>query len=345
MGHVDERDADLALDPLELELERLAQLQVERAERLVEQQHLGREHERPRERDALLLAAAELRRARRARARRARRARASRATRPRDLVAAHAPLAQPERDVLEHVEVREQRVVLEDGVDRSPVRAQPRDVAAVRPRSCRRSARRARRSSAASSSCRSRSARSARRTRRRRPRRRCRRPRARRRSCTQIAQAHRDGRRAGRRRVTLGRSAVACSLTTPPAGRARGSRRRRVGRSTVIRPAVANVISVISISAAPIALTSGVTCRRIIPSRSTETGSAFEPPRNCETITSSNEKLTASSAATSTAGISSGNVTRRNTRQRLAPRSAAASSSDSPSVATRAWMITSRRPS
>ena len=37
--HVDERDPDVALDVLQLDLQALAQLQVERAERLVEQQH------------------------------------------------------------------------------------------------------------------------------------------------------------------------------------------------------------------------------------------------------------------------------------------------------------------
>ena len=60
MGHVDERDPDLALDPLQLDLQALAQLQVERAERLVEQQHRGPVDERAGERDALLLAAREL---------------------------------------------------------------------------------------------------------------------------------------------------------------------------------------------------------------------------------------------------------------------------------------------
>ena len=60
VGHVDERDADLALDALELELHRLAQLEVERAERLVEQQRARVVHERAGERDALLLAAGEL---------------------------------------------------------------------------------------------------------------------------------------------------------------------------------------------------------------------------------------------------------------------------------------------
>ena len=58
----DERDADLALDLLELDLHLLAQLEVERAEGLVEQQHLGAVDEGAGERDALALAAGELRR-------------------------------------------------------------------------------------------------------------------------------------------------------------------------------------------------------------------------------------------------------------------------------------------
>ena len=60
VGHVDERDPDLALDPLQLELQPLAELQVERAERLVEQQHLGQVDERAGQRHPLLLAAREL---------------------------------------------------------------------------------------------------------------------------------------------------------------------------------------------------------------------------------------------------------------------------------------------
>ena len=49
------------LDALELELELAAQAQVQRAERLVEQQGPRAVDERARERDALLLAAGELR--------------------------------------------------------------------------------------------------------------------------------------------------------------------------------------------------------------------------------------------------------------------------------------------
>ena len=60
VGDEDERDADLALDPLELELHLLAQLEVERAERLVEQQHVRLVDDRAGERDALALSAGEL---------------------------------------------------------------------------------------------------------------------------------------------------------------------------------------------------------------------------------------------------------------------------------------------
>ena len=60
MGHVDERDPDLLLDALELDLHLLAQLEVERTERLVEQQDGRLVDERPRQRDALGLAAGDL---------------------------------------------------------------------------------------------------------------------------------------------------------------------------------------------------------------------------------------------------------------------------------------------
>src|SRR6516165_1255722 len=54
---VDHGDADLAMDALDLDLHLLAQVLVERAQRLVEQKHIRIEHEPARERDALLLAA------------------------------------------------------------------------------------------------------------------------------------------------------------------------------------------------------------------------------------------------------------------------------------------------
>ena len=62
VGHVDEGDAELLLQALELDLHFLAQLEVERAQRLVEQQHLGAVDQRARQRDPLALAAGQLRR-------------------------------------------------------------------------------------------------------------------------------------------------------------------------------------------------------------------------------------------------------------------------------------------
>src|SRR5207248_11762650 len=60
--HVDERHAEVALERLEEHLHLLPELEVERTERLVEQQHARPVDDRPRERDALALAARELRR-------------------------------------------------------------------------------------------------------------------------------------------------------------------------------------------------------------------------------------------------------------------------------------------
>ena len=158
---VDEGDADLGLDPLQLDLHLLAELQVERAQRLVEQQHLRLVDERPRQRHALRLAAGELRRLARPRSRGAGPARASRPTCWRDLGFGHAAaLAEAEGDVVEDGHVREQRVVLEDGVDLALVRRQPGDVL-LPGRRCRRSAPRSRRSSAGWWSCRSRRGRAA----------------------------------------------------------------------------------------------------------------------------------------------------------------------------------------
>ena len=60
MGDEDEGDADLALDALQLDLHLLAQLEVEGAERLVEQEHARVVDERARQRDPLLLPAGQL---------------------------------------------------------------------------------------------------------------------------------------------------------------------------------------------------------------------------------------------------------------------------------------------
>ena len=60
---IDEGQAEALLDVDQLELGALAQLLVERAQRLVEQQHLGALDDRAGQRHALLLAARELVRA------------------------------------------------------------------------------------------------------------------------------------------------------------------------------------------------------------------------------------------------------------------------------------------
>src|SRR5581483_4392516 len=119
--HVDERDADLLLERLELDLQGLAELGVERAERLVEEQDGGVQDQGAGERHPLLLPAGELR--------------GPPATEPLEpdererlgdlppgLLLGHVLVAEPEPDVLLDREVREQRVVLEHRVHVSLVR-------------------------------------------------------------------------------------------------------------------------------------------------------------------------------------------------------------------------------
>ncbi len=62
VGDVDEGDPDLRLDRLQLDLHLLAKLQVQRAQRLVQQQHAGTVHQGARQRHPLPLAARQLRR-------------------------------------------------------------------------------------------------------------------------------------------------------------------------------------------------------------------------------------------------------------------------------------------
>ena len=102
--------------------------------------------------------------------------------RARAALAAHAAPPQAEGDVLEDRQVREERVRLEDRVDVPLVGRQPADARGRRARSALRSAARSRRSSAASSSCRSPTGRAARRSCRARSRGRSRRRRRGRRS-------------------------------------------------------------------------------------------------------------------------------------------------------------------
>src|SRR5204863_3535305 len=122
-----------------LALHLLAGLEAERAERFVEQEHLRAVDDRTRERDALPLAAGQLARLAAAEAGQAHHLeRLGRA--PLALPAWDLLDAQPVGDVVGDAEVREQRVVLEDGVDVARerrrarhLRARELDRALVRP--------------------------------------------------------------------------------------------------------------------------------------------------------------------------------------------------------------------
>ena len=159
VGDVDEGDPDVALDPLQLHLQALAELQVQRSERLVQQQDLRQVDERPGQRDPLLLAAGELvrpavRLRREARHARAPPPRARSISRLGDLLAPKA-----EGDVLADAQVGEQGVALKDGVRGPLVRRAGRPRPRRRSAPARRLAPRSRRPSAGSWSCRSRWAR------------------------------------------------------------------------------------------------------------------------------------------------------------------------------------------
>ncbi len=109
-------DAVLALQPLHLDLHVEAQVLVERAKRLIEQQNLRIDREAARQRDALLLAAGELTRlALRELAHVHQRQHLGDARR--DLLPWPFVSLQTIRDVFRHRHVREQRVVLEHDAD------------------------------------------------------------------------------------------------------------------------------------------------------------------------------------------------------------------------------------
>ena len=127
---VDKGNAEFVVHRLEFELHLLAHLEVERAERLIEEQDLRLVDKRAGDGDTLLLAA------------RKRRDRAFlKALQVHqfqdfldlaaDLFLRRLLLLEAERDVLEDVHVREQRIPLEDRVDRPFVGRQRRDVLAV----------------------------------------------------------------------------------------------------------------------------------------------------------------------------------------------------------------------
>ena len=125
VGHVDGGDADLALQPLELDLHVVAQLLVERAERLVQQEHRRAGDERARQRHPLLLAARELARIAPAVARELDE-RERLVHPPSDLGLVHALHAEAEAHVLDDGAVGKEGVVLEDHPDL------PRDAGACR---------------------------------------------------------------------------------------------------------------------------------------------------------------------------------------------------------------------
>ena len=128
--HVEKRHAEPALQALELDLHVTAHLQVERPERLVEQQEPGLVDEGLRQGHALLLSARKL--TGKPLDHRAHVDLDQRIGHPsRDLLVRELLQFQAECDVVEHREVRKQRVVLEDRVDGAPVRKLLRQGGAV----------------------------------------------------------------------------------------------------------------------------------------------------------------------------------------------------------------------
>ncbi len=130
VGHEDERDPDLLLDPFQLDLHLLAQLQVECAERLVEQEDGRPVDERPGERDPLGLPTRDLGRLAALEARQFDELEHV-GDALLDLGVVDVGAAKTERDVLVDRQVREEGVVLEDRVDVPLVGRQPGDVLAL----------------------------------------------------------------------------------------------------------------------------------------------------------------------------------------------------------------------
>ena len=130
MRHVDERDADLLLEGLQLDLEPLAELGVQGAERLVEQQHGRVQDQRARQRDALLLPARELAGPALLEPGQSHQLQSGGDPVFR-LLLGRALVPQAEGDVLLHGQVGEEGVVLEHGVDVALVRWRLRHVDAV----------------------------------------------------------------------------------------------------------------------------------------------------------------------------------------------------------------------
>ena len=130
MRHEDRRDADRPLDLTNRAAQLVADLRVQRAERLVEQQHAGLMRERASKRDALLLSAREL--ARQSLVVAVEGHELQQLVAPAAaLGAAHTARTQRELDVVGNGHVPKQRVVLEYEADFALFRAEARDVATV----------------------------------------------------------------------------------------------------------------------------------------------------------------------------------------------------------------------
>jgi hypothetical protein len=130
MCDIDERDAEVGLEPLELELHLAAQLEIHRAERLVEQEYPRAVDEGARQGDSLLLAARQLAWGPNDQLGQAYHFQRARHALP-ALGRGHPPHAEPVLDILPYGHMREERVVLKDLVEVSPVGRQPGDRGAV----------------------------------------------------------------------------------------------------------------------------------------------------------------------------------------------------------------------
>ena len=130
MGDEDEGDAGFVLQPLQLDLHFLSELQIERGEWLVEQQHLWMRRKATRQRHPLLLTARELRNLtvlHRLELHQLKHL----ADGALDLVLGLSQHQETKADVLRHRHMRKERVALKHGVDRTLIRRQQRDILAM----------------------------------------------------------------------------------------------------------------------------------------------------------------------------------------------------------------------
>ena len=132
VGDVDRREPEVGVEPLELAPHLEAELGVEVRERLVEEQHPRLDGQRAGDRHPLLLAAGELARIARLILRELHQLEHP-AHALSDLRSGPAAQRQAEGDVVEHGQVREQRVVLEDHAEPAALGRQVIDRASIEP--------------------------------------------------------------------------------------------------------------------------------------------------------------------------------------------------------------------